>query len=275
MFRPVFFRTLAILALFVIALVLQAETKENDVTMTNPKVIIQTNQGDVELELWPQIAPKTVDNFIKLAESDYYVGTYFHRVIPDFMIQGGCPNTKNADRSDDGRGGPGYKFEDECYGKGAPLTGTITTEEDANTVLTKVVIPYLQSGKPVDTEVQAVIDACNAANSFGPFMQKTVEFYTEKCGYQGSLTRKGELLATVDYGTICMANSGPNTNGSQFFIVTKKPGASWLNGKHTVFGKVLSGMDIVHKIEQLPRDSADNPLAANQAIVSKVLVVKE
>ena len=73
-------------------------------------------------------------------------------------------------------------------------------------------------------------------------------------------------------GLLSMANAGKDTNGSQFFIVTKKPGASWLNGKHTVFGKVTKGMDIVHIIENLPKDSKDNPLADNQAVIKEIVV---
>ena len=273
MYKPALFKLLIIAVLIATALVLYADDKEIELTNTNPRAIIQTNQGDIEVELWSGLTPKTVDNFIKLAESDFYVGTYFHRVIPEFMIQGGDPNTKDTDRSNDGMGGPGYRFEDECYKQGEVLTGALTSEADANTVWTKVVLPYLQSGKPTDVEISAIIDACNAANSFGPFMKKTVEFYTGKTGFNGTLYKQS-LIAPVDYGTICMANSGPNTNGSQIFIVTKKPGAYHLNGKHTVFGRVLSGMDIVHKIENLPRDSKDNPLVTDQAIVTKVTIVR-
>ncbi|MDY0151828.1 MAG: peptidylprolyl isomerase [Candidatus Cloacimonas sp.] len=162
------------------------------------KVEISTTYGDIQLELWPELAPKTVQNFISLAQKDYYTGTYFHRVIPDFMIQGGCPNTKDDIRGNDGQGGPGYTFEDECY----------TTDK--------------------------------------------------------------KLKAHALYGNICMANAGPNTNGSQFFIITKKDGTPWLDGKHTVFGKVTKGMEIVHKIEQLPRDRADNPNAENQAFITGI-----
>ncbi|MDD3563218.1 MAG: peptidylprolyl isomerase, partial [Candidatus Cloacimonetes bacterium] len=78
------------------------------------------------------------------------------------------------------------------------------------------------------------------------------------------------LNAEALYGTIAMANSGPNTNGSQFFIVTKKEGTPWLNGKHTVFGKVISGLTVVHEIEQLPRDQRDNPKPENQAFITGI-----
>lgn len=272
MFKPALYKVALLALILISACAINAEDKEKSVY---PKAIIETNQGNIELELWSDLTPKTVENFIKLAESDFYVGTYFHRVITDFMIQGGCPNTKNADRSDDGAGGPGYKFEDECYAAGPELTGAIENDADANTVWTTVVMPYMQSGVAVDVEIRDVIDACNQSQSFAPFRNHTVEFYKEKTGYSGKLTKKGELIAPVAYGTLCMANSGPNTNGSQIFIVTKADGASWLNGKHTVFGKVLTGMDIVHKIEKLPKDAKDNPLADNQAIVSKVRIVRD
>ena len=272
MFKPALYKVALLALILISACAINAEDKEKSVY---PKAIIETNQGNIELELWSDLTPKTVENFIKLAESDFYVGTYFHRVITDFMIQGGCPNTKNADRSDDGAGGPGYKFEDECYAAGPELTGAIENDSDANTVWTTVVMPYMQSGVAVDVEIRDVIDACNQSQSFAPFRNHTVEFYKEKTGYSGKLTKKGELIAPVAYGTLCMANSGPNTNGSQIFIVTKADGASWLNGKHTVFGKVLTGMDIVHKIEKLPKDAKDNPLADNQAIVSKVRIVRD
>jgi peptidyl-prolyl cis-trans isomerase B (cyclophilin B) len=129
------------------------------------QALLQTDKGDIELDLYPQHAPKTVNNFVFLAEEGFYDGVSFHRVISDFMIQGGDPTGT-------GRGGPGYQFEDEV--KGSPL--------------------------------------------------------------------KHET------GVISMANAGPNTNGSQFFI-THSP-QPHLNGNHTVFGKVIAGQDVVDAIRQ-------------------------
>jgi cyclophilin family peptidyl-prolyl cis-trans isomerase len=135
---------------------------------------MKTSEGDVELELFPDDAPKTVENFTKLAGDGFYDGLIFHRVIPDFMIQGGCPLGT-------GSGGPGYSFEDE--------------------------------------------------------------FNEHK----------------VERGALAMANSGPNTNGSQFFIVTAEA-TPWLDGKHTVFGKVTAGQDVVDRISTVERDASDRPL---------------
>src|SRR2546421_8876137 len=135
---------------------------------------LHTNHGPVEVEFFDADAPKTVENFRKLAGDGFYDGLIFHRVIPDFMIQGGCPEGT-------GTGGPGYTFEDE-------------------------------------------------------FNQHKIE-----------------------RGALAMANAGPNTNGSQFFIVTTAA-APWLDGKHTVFGRVTEGMDVVDAIEALPTDSRDRPL---------------
>jgi peptidyl-prolyl cis-trans isomerase B (cyclophilin B) len=137
------------------------------------EAIIQTNHGPIHVELFPDDAPKTVDNFVKLANDGFYDRVIFHRVIPDFMIQGGDPTGT-------GSGGPGYSFEDE--------------------------------------------------------------FNDHK----------------VDRGALAMANAGPNTNGSQFFIVTTDA-APWLDGKHTVFGRVMEGMDVVDAISELPRDARDKP----------------
>ena len=135
---------------------------------------MNTNQGPVELELFDEDAPKTVANFKKLAGESFYDGVIFHRVIPDFMIQGGDPQGT-------GTGGPGYTFEDEIN--------------------------------------------------------------------QHKVVR----------GALAMANAGPNTNGSQFFIVTTDA-APWLDGKHTVFGRVTGGMETVDAIEALPTDNRDRPL---------------
>jgi peptidyl-prolyl cis-trans isomerase B (cyclophilin B) len=135
---------------------------------------IHTNHGAIEVELFDDDAPKTVENFVKLARDGFYDGVVFHRVIPDFMIQGGDPTGT-------GSGGPGYQFEDE---------------------------------------------------------------FNDHPAVRGSLA---------------MANAGPNTNGSQFFVVTAEA-TPWLDGKHTVFGRVTSGMEVVDEISSLPTDGADRPL---------------
>ena len=132
-----------------------------------------TNHGQITLELFDEDAPKTVENFRKLARDGFYDGLIFHRVIKDFMIQGGCPQGT-------GTGGPGYQFEDEIN-------------------------PH-----------------------------------------------------KVVRGALAMANAGPDTNGSQFFIVTTGA-APWLDGKHTVFGEVTDGMDVVDAIEATPTDGRDRP----------------
>jgi cyclophilin family peptidyl-prolyl cis-trans isomerase len=134
---------------------------------------LHTNHGAIAIELFDEDAPKTVENFLKLAGDGFYDGVVFHRIIPDFMIQGGDPTGT-------GMGGPGYTFEDE--------------------------------------------------------------FNEQK----------------VERGALAMANAGPNTNGSQFFIVTTAA-APWLDGKHTVFGRVTDGMDAVDTIEQVDRDAQDKP----------------
>lgn len=250
----------------------EKDVKEmKDLTAKKVTVTMLTNQGTIELELWPDMAPKTVENFVKLSKDSYYDSTYFHRVIPDFMIQGGDPNTKDGDRANDGAGGPGYTFEDECYlDDGEPITGPIKDEQMAMKVWTEVIIPYLQTTEEPNPIVMAVADSVMAKQSGEAIMEHTIEYFTEATGH-GPLYEK-TLKHPVAYGTICMANAGPNTNGSQFFIVTKKDGANWLDGKHTVFGKVTQGMDIVHKIEALPRDEKDNPNAENQAVIQSITV---
>jgi cyclophilin family peptidyl-prolyl cis-trans isomerase len=156
--------------------------------------VMSTSFGDIKLELFKEDAPNTVENFIKLSESGFYDGIKFHRVIKNFMIQGGDPNSKDDDWSDDGMGGPGYVFADE-----------------------------INSHKIVK-------------------------------------------------GVLAMANAGPNTNGSQFFIVTADA-APWLDGRHTVFGRVIEGMDVVLKIESVKTDKSrgDHPL---EDIVIKNIEIK-
>ncbi len=153
------------------------------VNPANPQAIIKTNRGEITIELLAEQSPLTVENFIKLAKQDFYNNTLFHRVIKDFMIQGGDPLSRESDWSVHGRGGPGYTFEDEANGL--------------------------------------------------------------------KLVR----------GVVAMANAGPNTNGSQFFILTAAE-APWLDGKHTVFGRVIGGQEVVDAIGAVPTDpeQGDHPL---------------
>jgi peptidyl-prolyl cis-trans isomerase A (cyclophilin A) len=231
---------------------------------TKPMAVMTTELGEITIELWPDIAPKTVENFTGLANGSkewtdpattqkvkrpFYNGLVFHRVINDFMIQGGCPKG-------DGSGGPGYQFEDECYGAGGgAITGAFTDEAVAIRIFQEVIMPYFQKTQspgsaPPDSVLNALVQECQKQQSGKPLMQHPVEWYMERTGRTEPLRSQGTLKAKVEYGTLCMANAGPNTNGSQFFIVTKKEGCDWLNGKHTVFGKVVKGMDVVHAIEK-------------------------
>jgi cyclophilin family peptidyl-prolyl cis-trans isomerase len=142
--------------------------------MANPTATFRTTLGDIRLELFRDQAPKTVGNFVTLARKGFYNGLLFHRVIPGFMIQGGCPKG-------DGTGGPGYEIPDEFH-------------------------PTLRHDGP---------------------------------------------------GILSMANAGPNTGGSQFFITLAA--TPWLDKKHSVFGRVRGGQDVVEKIAGVPRDSNDRP----------------
>ena len=241
------------------------------------QVTMKTNHGVIELELFQELTPKTVDNFVGLANGTkewtdpktgekvkrpYYNGLTFHRVISDFMIQGGCPLGT-------GTGGPGYSFEDEFPGEETILTGALTTQEDAMMVYQNVIVPYLQKTETPDAELLAIITECQNTNSINPVMEKTVEYYMEKTGTTKPVVNVNPSIS-CDYGTICMANSGPNTNGSQFFIVTKKAGCGWLTGKHTVFGKVTSGMDVALAIENVSKDKGDKP---NEAVIIEEVIV--
>lgn len=158
--------------------------------------LIKTAKGDIKLELYPKVAPKTVDNFVKLAKDGFYNGIKFHRVIPSFMIQGGDPLSR-IDSPSVGTGGPGYTFKDEINPKSLGLS---------------------------DEEISQL----------------------EAQGYRYDYSLES---LPVDVGSLAMANSGPDTNGSQFFIVTQQA-QPHLNGKHTVFGKVIEGMEVVRAIKQ-------------------------
>ncbi|MDY0017834.1 MAG: peptidylprolyl isomerase [Candidatus Delongbacteria bacterium] len=247
-----------------------------------PVAVFETSMGTIKVELWPDKAPLTVANFVGLANGTkewtdpltgtktkrpFYDGLIFHRVIKDFMIQGGCP-------LGNGTGDPGYKFEDETYEQGEEVKGDIKDEETALLVFQQVFLPYLQAGggdrSKLDKDIMEITDACMKNNNGTAIMAHPVEYYTQKTGYPGKVYKNGDLIAPVQYGSIAMANSGPNTNGSQFFIVTKKEGTPWLDGKHTVFGKVIEGMDVAHKIEDVEKGAQDKPVTDVKLVKVKI-----
>jgi cyclophilin family peptidyl-prolyl cis-trans isomerase len=166
--------------------------QNNAMPNTYTEAVLKTNMGDITVTLFSDKAPETVANFIRLSEQNFYDGTKFHRVIRDFMIQGGDPGSKGDDRSIYGIGGPGYMFKDEIN-----------------------------------------------------------DIKLEK-------------------GIMAMANSGPNTNGSQFFIITAAQ-TPWLQGKHTQFGKVTSGMNVVDRIGAVRTDARDVPI---EPVVLESIILK-
>lgn len=239
-----------------------------------------TNKGSIIIKLFADLTPRTVANFIGLAEgslewtdpvtgkkqsSPFYTNLTFHRLIKGFMIQGGCPLGT-------GTGGPGYRFEDEIFHQGEALEGKIENEEVALLVWQQVIAPFAgeSQGKVADEKLQKIIDDVVTQQSGKPIVGNTVEFFLQATGRKGPVFRQ-ELIHPVAYGTLCMANSGPDSNGSQFFIVTKKEGCSWLNGKHTVFGEVIQGMETVHKIESVTTDAADKPKERVYIIEVKII----
>jgi peptidyl-prolyl cis-trans isomerase B (cyclophilin B) len=158
--------------------------------MSQKIAVIKTARGNIKFELYPQDAPKTVANFIGLAQKGFYDGLKFHRVVSGFVVQGGDPKG-------DGTGGPGYSFEDEINPRSLGLS----------------------------EETIKILEA------------------------QGYKYRRDLTSHKMTVGALAMANAGPGTNGSQFFIVTEQD-QPHLDGRHTVFGRVIEGMDIVRQIQQ-------------------------
>ena len=232
---------------------------------------IETSMGSIVVKLHETTTPKTVANFVGLADGTrllaegesvanakpFYDGLTFHRVIPDFMIQGGDP-------AGNGSGGPGYQFEDETYVPGSrqSITGVIADETTAELVFETVMLPFLRQhrGNTPSETINAIFQKMNAAQSIAPMIGGTVEEIKQAAGYEGELLGPGQVLHPVAYGTLAMANAGPNTNGSQFFIVTAKTGTPWLDGKHTVFGTVVSGMEVAEAIQSVPTGPNDLPV---------------
>jgi cyclophilin family peptidyl-prolyl cis-trans isomerase len=195
------------------------------------RVTLKTSSGDIGLVLDGARAPLTVGNFVHLAENNFYDGTTFHRVIPDFMIQGGDPLSKDqVERERHGTGGPGYQFADEINAASYRLD---------QTKLSEIVAPGQAQQLPPEAQ------------------QMTVQQFYEAQGYR--YTTQVESLP-LRRGVLAMANAGPSTNGSQFFIITAADGVPHLNGKHTAFGVVESGMEVVDAISAVERDERDNPV---------------
>jgi cyclophilin family peptidyl-prolyl cis-trans isomerase len=252
-----------------------------------PVAEIITSMGSIIVELDPVVAPKTVSNFIGLAEGTkewtnpktgekikkpFYNGLTFHRIIKDFMIQGGCP-------LGNGTGGPGYIFDDEAidYSTAVNMTGKIDTEEKSRIIFSEVLVPYFHEtqnkNQAPDSDILRIVNECSEKQSGEPIMQHPVEYYLEKTGRNTPVKFGGTVKSKVEYAALCMANSGPNTNGSQFFIVTKQDGASWLDGKHTVFGKVIEGMDVALKIQNVKTVPGDKP--EKEIIIKKINIYKK
>lgn len=169
------------------------ETRLENLAELVDGAIIKTNFGDITVKFYAKESPLTVNSFLNLAAKKFYNGTKFHRVIKNFMIQGGDPNSKNDDWSTHGKGGPGYQFQDEF--------------------------------------------------------------------------NRHELVK----GSLAMANSGPNTNGSQFFIVTAE-NTPWLNGKHTNFGYVTSGLEVAEKIEKVKVNENYHP--TEEVIINNIELIQ-
>lgn len=248
---------------------------------------LHTSMGDIVVKLHQTATPRTVENFVSLAtgspypddaSSDsakpYYDGLTFHRVMPGFMIQGGCP-------LGNGMGDPGYAFTDETH-RGQTVSGKIEDAKTAEFVFVELIQPHLQKyqGNSPIPLIAELFTELKAANSFDPLIGHTTEEFLTALNIRGPLTTRDEVIAPVAYGTFCMANSGKNSNGSQFFIVTKKDGANWLDGLHTVFGEVISGMEIVEAIADAPkvRDARgelslpENPVVIEHISIAKVKV---
>ena len=281
-----YFINIIIIILFVLLIISCSNAQlKNQMTQTGLYAYFLTSKGEIVVKLLEKEAPKTVSNFIGLAngtqdwtnpkskkkiKKPFYKGLIFHRVISNFMIQGGCP-------LGNGTGGPGYSFEDEFFHE-VKNTTLIDNETKAIGAWNAIFIPYYQQYHNTETrgadgpskELNELIKKVLKNNSLDVLKGKTYLDYMKKASMDEN--QNGLMLnSLVDYGTLCMANSGPNSNGSQFFIVTKKEGASWLNGKHTVFGNVVAGIDIVHQIESVTTGASDKPI---EDVVIKNVIIK-
>jgi len=217
--------------------------------------VIETSMGDIEVELYWDAAPKTCENFVKLAQKKFYDNLIFHRVIPNFMNQTGCPKGN-------GTGDPGYKFDDEIDADALGLDkGQVGQDRmygnELNTVYRKT---FQLIAEKMGIKSQEELE--NKKSEFEPAWTdatNAIAKWSPKRLYQAAGYRytKGLKSRPAVRGALAMANSGPDSNGSQFFInVADTP---WLNGKHTVFGGIVAGQDIADAISKVERDENDKP----------------
>jgi cyclophilin family peptidyl-prolyl cis-trans isomerase len=199
-------------------------SKPSEMTIDTNKdyrAVVKTNKGDFEIDLYEKDAPVTVNNFVFLANEKYFDNVKFHRVIRGMLVQTGDRNTLNSDKSDDGKGGPGYTLADEINWESLDFS---------------------------EAKIQQLT---------------TLGFTDDK-----SVTSQH-----LDFQSVAMANSGPNTNGSQFFIVTAMsddPTIKGLEGRHTVFGKVVSGWEVIDTIQNT---SVDDPTSNSPRPLEDIVIM--
>jgi peptidyl-prolyl cis-trans isomerase A (cyclophilin A) len=242
------------------------DVKEKMRRESNPVAVIETSKGTITVELYRHAAPNTVGNFISLARGEkefididgkrvkrpYYDGLIFHRVIPNFMIQGG-------DIKGDGTGGPGYQFADEINAKALGLdkikvSSSPMAMQEVQQVARNEVFKKLNIKSQADLNAKKKEAEALFAAEQKKWKDKSLEeLYTARgITYTPNLESESNTR-----GSLSMANAGPNTNGSQFFISVVDN--TYLDGKHTVFGRVLSGLEVADEISKVDRDQQDRP----------------
>ncbi|MDD3661447.1 MAG: peptidylprolyl isomerase [Candidatus Dojkabacteria bacterium] len=213
------------------------------------RATIETNHGDITVDLFEERAPMTVNNFVFLSRDGFYDDLTFHRVVDGFVIQGGDP-------AGNGTGGPGYSFPDEINPNSIGLDRILV--KDA---------PYLSglystwNSSTIGYSPRSLQEHSN---------DTLASFYDDVIGYSYNYDLESYPFGP---GVVAMANSGPNTNGSQFFITVGNSDTSSLNGRHTVFGRVVSGMNVVDEISQVSTD--ENSMPRNEVTIERISIQEQ
>jgi len=255
------------------------EVKEKMRKETNPVAVVETSLGTITVELYRHAAPKTVENFVSLARGEkeftdtdgkpvkrpYYDGLVFHRVIPNFMIQGG-------DIKGNGTGGPGYQFADEINAKALGLDKMKVSSSP---------MAMQEVGQVARTEVFKKLNIKSQQDLTAKQKEAEAMFKTEQDKWKDKSMEELFTARGITYtpglesesntkGSLSMANAGPNTNGSQFFISVADN--IYLDGKHTVFGRVIGGLDVAETITKVERDQQDRPKTS--VVMKKVTILE-